>query len=138
MTSLPIDVELMLAPFETGAEGSGSDLRADFTSNSPYQQLRDARSLARTTERAQDKGETVDVPPADHWRAVLSTGQEVLARESKDFEVAAWLTEALVRLYGLEGLAAGARLIEGLCDRYWEGGFPQPDEEGLEVRVGPI
>ena len=138
MASLPNDLEQLLAPLGSGTAGAGSDLRSDFSPNSLYQRLRDARSLARTIERAQDKGETTDVPPAEHWRTVLTAGQEVLAHESKDFEVAAWLTEALVRLHGLEGLVAGARLIESLCESYWDDGFPQPDEDGLEVRVGPL
>jgi len=43
-----------------------------------------------------------------------------------------------VRIDGLAGLADSARLIEGLLDRYWEHGFPQPDEDGLEGRSAPI
>ncbi|MBR0668591.1 hypothetical protein GXW71_29840 [Roseomonas hellenica] len=42
------------------------------------------------------------------WRTIC------LGERSKDFEVAAWLTEALVRLDGLPGLSMGAKLISGL------------------------
>ena len=48
------------------------------------------------------------------------------------------MTEALVRVHGLAGAAAGARLIAGLCDRYWDALFPLPDEDGLENRASPI
>jgi type VI secretion system protein ImpA len=132
-----IDIEALLAPLDTGEGGAGEDLRADFSPASPYQKLRDARSDARAEERAQDAGEEDPVVPAA-WREVRRLAIECLSTKAKDFEVASWLTEALVRLEGLPGLAACATLIEGLADRYWEHGFPQPDEDGLENRSSPL
>jgi hypothetical protein len=51
---------------------------------------------------------------------------------------ATWLTEALVRIAGLRGLMAGASVIGGLVERYWDGVFPMPDEHGMETRVAAV
>jgi type VI secretion system protein ImpA len=138
MANEPIELAPLLAPLEGGEQGAGVDLRLDYTATSPYQRLRDARGAARAEERARDAEDGSDGPPADGWRDVLSVGQQALATQSKDLEIAAWMTEALVRIHGLPGLTAGARLIAGLCDAYWDAGFPRPDEDGLEVRASPI
>jgi type VI secretion system protein ImpA len=63
---------------------------------------------------------------------------EALTNSTKDFEIAAWLTEALVRQEGLAGLSAGARVLAGLLEQHWDAGFPQPDEDGLEGRAAPL
>src|SRR4051812_39106745 len=126
-----VDLATLLAPLDFGEEGAGADLRADFSPASSYQRLRDAHASARAEERARDaQGETEVVNP-DGWRELLDVGQKALATQSKDFEIAAWLTEALVRIHGLPGLMSGSKLIAGLCDGFWKGGFPQPDEEGM-------
>lgn len=138
MSNEPIDLVPLLAPLNTGKEGAGVDLRADYSSTSPYQRLRDARSAARAEERARDAEGGVEMVEAAGWGDVLSVGQTALANQSKDMEVAAWMTEALVRIHGLPGLTAGAMLMTGLCDKFWDAGFPQPDEDGLEVRSSPI
>lgn len=138
MANEPIDLAPLLAPLEAGEQGAGVDLRLDFSATSPYQRLRDARGAARAEERTRDAEDDSESPPADGWRDVLSVGQEALSAHSKDIEIAAWLTEALVRMHGLPGLTAGAKLLTGLCDGFWDTGFPQPDEDGLEVRASPI
>ena len=63
---------------------------------------------------------------------------KTLMETAKDLEVAAWLTKGLVRSHGLAGLAAGAQVIGGLAERYWDGLFPLPDEDGMETRVSPV
>jgi type VI secretion system protein ImpA len=138
MANDPIDLAALLAPLETGEQGAGTDLRQDFSAASLYQKLRDARSSARAEERARDAEGGTEGPEAAGWRDVLSIGQKALSTQSKDFEIAAWLTEALVRLHGLPGLDVGARLLSGLCETYWDTGFPKPDEDGLEGRASPI
>jgi type VI secretion system protein ImpA len=138
MESDSIDLEPLLAPLETGEQGAGTDLRADFSSTSSYQRLRDARSAARAEERTRDAEGDTEGPEAAGWRDVLTIGQKALATQSKDLEIAAWLTEAMVRLHGLPGATAGARLISGLCNGFWDACFPQPDEDGLEGRASPI
>ncbi|MEO7852137.1 MAG: type VI secretion system protein TssA [Rubrivivax sp.] len=138
MANEPIELAPLLAPLEAGEQGVGVDLRLDYTATSPYQRLRDARGAARAEERARDAEDGSEGPPADGWRDVLAVGQQALATQSKDLEIAAWMTEALVRMHGLPGLTVGARLIAGLCDAYWDAGFPRPDEDGLEVRASPI
>ena len=156
MAEDPIDLDALLAPFDGGEGGAGEDPRADHASTSPYRRLRDARRAARAAERARDEGprlqedgspaeENPDPPPPPEWADVSRLAQEILRGQGKDFEVAAWLTEALVRHHrdGLVGLRQGALLIAGLCDTYWDGGFPAPDEDEpeesqMDGRAAPI
>ena len=47
--------------------------------------------------------------PGPLWRTVREVGVKTLAETAKDLEVAAWMTEALVRSHGLAGLTSGAQ-----------------------------
>ncbi len=69
---------------------------------------------------------------------MLQLGPKLLAEQSKDLEIAAWLVEALVRKHGYAGLRDGFRLIRGLVEHFWENLHPLPDEDGLVTRVAPL
>jgi type VI secretion system protein ImpA len=139
MTDLPegFDLEALLAPVP-GDAPQGIDIREDFSAASPYNRLRDARSEARDAERGLDAGGENTRDPAPLWRSIRELALTTLAETTKDLEVAAWLTEALVRSDGLTGLAAGARLMGGLAEQYWDVLFPLPDDYGMETRVTPV
>ncbi len=139
MADLPdgFDLEALLAPIP-GDAPQGIDIREDFSATSPYNRLRDARSEARDAERGQDAGGENTRDPTPLWRSVRELALKTLAETTKDLEVAAWLTEALVRSHGLAGLAAGAQLMAGLAEQYWDGLFPLPDDYGMETRVAPV
>jgi len=139
MADLPegFDLEALLAPI-AGDAPQGIDTREDYASTSPYNRLRDARSEARDAERSADAGDGDARDPAPLWRTVRELAMTTLTETSKDLEVAAWATEALVRSHGLSGLSAGAQLIAGLAERYWDGLFPLPDDYGMETRVAPV
>src|SRR4051812_29664967 len=110
MSDQVINLEAILAPLPTGDAGAGEDLRTDFSTTSPYQKLRDARAEARAEERAQEVADGDNATPLA-WREVKRLGVLCLSEKSKDFEVASWLSEALIRLDGLPGLIAAAQLI---------------------------
>lgn len=137
MSGDELDLSALLAPLEA-PEGSGEDLRGDYSAASVYQRLRDARSDARAEERARDSEEGNESLIADGWRVVHRLANEALTTRSKDFELAVWLTEALVRLNGLAGLTLGAELLAGLLEDFWDSGFPQPDDDGFEGRAAPL
>ena len=130
------DLAALLAPISPEAP-AGPDLRQDYSPDSLYYRLRDARSEARAAERATDAGNT-DAAALPHWRVVRDLAIEALSQRSKDIEIATWCTEALLRDSGLVGLAAGCRLLASLAETYWDDVFPQPDEEGLAGRLAPI
>jgi type VI secretion system protein ImpA len=131
------DLEALLAPIP-GDAPQGTDIREDYTAQSPYNRLRDARSEARDAEKGQEAGSDDARDPGPLWRSVRDLGLKTIGETAKDLEVAAWLTEAYVRSHGLAGLTAGAKLIAGLADQYWDGVFPLPDDYGVETRVAPV
>ena len=131
------DLDALLAPIP-GDAPQGTDIREDFSAQSPYNRLRDARSEARDAEKLQDAGSDDVRDPTPLWRTVRDIGLKTLAETAKDLEVAAWVTEAYVRSHGLAGLTAGARLIAGLAGQYWDDVFPLPDDYGVETRVAPV
>ena len=131
------DLETLLAPIP-GDAPQGADIREDFTAQSPYNRLRDARSEARDAEKGLDAGNDDARDPTPLWRTVRELGLKTLAETAKDLEVAAWVTEAYVRSHGLAGLTAGAKLIAGLATQYWDDVFPLPDDYGIETRVAPV
>lgn len=133
-----LDHENILRPIAEDVP-AGNDPRLDITPKSLYFRLRDARSEARAAERVADNDPAADSGGTQHWLAVRELAVETLATVGKDIEVAAWLTESLVRSDGLTGLAAGAQLLSGLVSGFWDGGlFPAPDEDGIVGRVAPV
>ena len=131
------DLEALVAPIP-GDAPQGVDIREDFSSQSPYNRLRDARSDARDAEKMQDNGDPDANDPAPFWRTIRELGLKTLRETTKDLEVATWVTESYVRSHGLSGLAAGATLIRRLSEEHWDGIFPLPDDYGVETRVGPV
>lgn len=149
MAELPegLDLEALLAPVSDDAP-AGADLREDFSPSSPYFRLRDARAEARAAERQleaprdEDEGGgpsrgELEAQANRAWRTVRTEAAKALLA-SKDLEIAAWYTEALVRSDGLAGLAAGYRLMAGITERYWDEVFPRPDEDGIATTVAPV
>jgi type VI secretion system protein ImpA len=130
------DLDALLAPMP-GDAPAGEDLRADSSPQSLYFRLRDARAEARAAERAMDSDDAMTAAPPQ-WRTIRELGMDAIAGHSKDLEIAAWLTEALLRCDGLAGFTAGARLMLGLVEGFWDDLFPLPDEDGMLTRVGPI
>src|SRR5277367_6838462 len=99
-----VDVQQILQPFAENS-ASGEDLRLDVTPQSLYFRLRDARSEARAEERLADNDPSAEGGISRHWKTVRDLAIEALGTKSKDLEIAAWLTESLVRSEGLAGLA---------------------------------
>lgn len=131
-----LDFDALLAPISDDAP-CGEDIRKDASPASVYYKLKDARSAARAAERNLDADDEAGGASAD-WRVVLDLAPKVLATRAKDLEVAAWWVEALLRAEGFAGLRDGFLLIEQLADRYWDGLYPLPDEDGMETRVAPL
>jgi type VI secretion system protein ImpA len=137
------DLEAILAPIP-GDRPSGVDVREDSKPTSVYFRLRDARSDARDAERQADGLDSSGEDGAGNgtlqsrWRPVATLATTALKESTKDLEIATWLTEALVRISGLEGLTAGATVIGGMVERYWEDLFPMPDDAGMEARLAAV
>ncbi len=121
------DLAAFLAPLEI--EGpAGPSLRYDPV----YARIREART---EEDASLPMGEwTRPLKKAD-WRAAEMLCTELLQRRSKDLQVAAWLTEAWVHRHGIDGLTAGARLLEGLVREFWEGVHPRMDDGDADMRA---
>jgi type VI secretion system protein ImpA len=131
-----IDAQELLRPISE-EHPAGADARADASPLSKYQQLKSARAAARAAERqAVHDGDSTTAD--EHWRKIISLAPDIIANQSKDLEVACWLTEALIRRYGFQGLREGFTLITGLVEKFWDGLYPLPDEDGIETRTAPL
>jgi type VI secretion system protein ImpA len=131
-----VDLEALVAPVP-GPRPGGEDLRLDFTSGADFQRLRDLRARVRAQERAADAADD-DTRPIAEWREIVALGSDLLTGRSKDLEVAAVMVEGLARLHGYAGLRDGFGLIHALAEQYWDGLFPEPDEDGVATKVRPI
>ena len=132
-----LDFEALLQPITDESPG-GENLREDVSPTSVYYQIKDARAAARAAERAAIQMGELEEGSSPHWRTILDLGPEALGTRSKDLEIVAWLTEALVRRHGFAGLRDGYRLARELVERFWDDLHPMPDEDGIETRVAPL
>ncbi len=126
------DAELLaavLAPVP-GPAPAGRDLRYD----PRYDALREAR---REDADLPQGGLAVERKLAD-WPRVAKDAATLLATASKDLQIAAWLTEALLRRDGLRGLETGLIALGGLLDAFWDGLYPELDDGDAELRLGPL
>ncbi len=106
---------------------------------SVYWQLRSARNESGEIERKY----ITDPTNADYdlsrcrWSEIILKAVEVLAQQSKDLEVTAWLCDSLLRVHGFAGLRDGLRLARELVENHWDTLYPSLDTsgEGIAVRL---
>ena len=72
------------------------------------------------------------------WKFVARQCAQLIEQRSKDLQLAVWLAEAGVRTMGLRALGDSLLLTAMLCERYWDGLYPLPDEDGMERRIGNL
>jgi type VI secretion system protein ImpA len=72
------------------------------------------------------------------WPLVADNATAILRGRSKDFQVAAWLCEAWIHLYELQGFHAAITLVSGLIDQYWDTAHPQIEADDDEARIAPL
>jgi type VI secretion system protein ImpA len=128
-TTAVIDVEELLEPIP-GDDPSGRFLAYDAI----YDQIREARRADDSFEQGAWKRET----KVAEWDRVIDLGTDALRSQTKDLQIAAWLTEALAHRHKFDGLRDGLRLLSGIQERFWETYHPQIDEGDLASREGPF
>jgi type VI secretion system protein ImpA len=78
-----------------------------------------------------------DLKKAD-FPKVITLAVSALSTQTKDLQIGAWLTEALVKENGFAGLRDGLKLMSGLQDKFWETVFPQINEGDMVGRANAI
>jgi type VI secretion system protein ImpA len=72
------------------------------------------------------------------WPQVIKLAGETLATKTKDLQLAAWLTEALLKTQGIGGLREGVDLLKGLVEGFWDTLYPEIEDGDLELRAAPL
>ena len=125
-----LNLEKLLAPIG-GARPCGEDLA--FSSEI------DAIVRARQADDPSlEQGAWVTELKEADWKFVAKQCAQLIEQRSKDLQLAVWLAEAEARTGGLRGLADSLLLVAALCERWWDGLYPLPDEDGHERRIGNL
>ncbi len=69
---------------------------------------------------------------------VAKLAQDALATKTKDLQLAAWLTEALLHIEGFAGFRQGLTFCTGLLAAFWDTLYPPIEDDDLELRAGPL
>ncbi|MFN7993064.1 MAG: type VI secretion system protein TssA [Bryobacteraceae bacterium] len=113
-----------------GDNPSGQDLR--------YAPIYDKVKEARREDDDLNQGAwQYDRKVADH-ATVIKLTQEAIATQSKDLQLAAWLTESLLKTKGFAGLSDGLSLCRSLVETFWDTVYPAIEDGDLELRAMPL
>jgi len=126
---MPIDIPALLLPISDESPG-GIDIR--------YHPVNEKIKEARRQEENISQGVWKHEVKAANFPLALKLCAEVLTKQSKDLQVAAWMTEALANLEGLSGLRQGLELVRGLLDNFWDSVYPQIEDGELDLRAMPL
>lgn len=124
-----IDIDTILSPIP-GENPAGENLR--------YTQVYDEIKEARRADDMLERGEWNREIKTSDWEKVISLSVETLTEKTKDLQIGAWLTEALTKTEGFEGLTAGLEILTGFLNNFWDHVYPEIDEGDLDYRVGPL
>src|SRR6185436_9941786 len=124
------DVQDLLQPIP-GANPAGESLRYQGT----YDRISEAR---REDDPSLSQGIYKSSLKRADWATVETICVEALTTRTKDLQIAGWLLEAWLHLYGFAGVAKGLRLMTGLCDQFWDDLYPAIESGDLEGRIAPF
>jgi type VI secretion system protein ImpA len=125
---MPLRADLLTAI--PGGNPSGADLRYDPT----YDKIKDAR---RGDDELPQGAWQAERKTADYALVVKLTG-DALATKTKDLQLAAWLTEALLKRDGFGGLRDGLALLHSLLADFWETLYPPIEDDDVGLRAAPL
>jgi type VI secretion system protein ImpA len=103
-----------------------------------YEPLYDQIKEARREDDDLPQGDWQVSRKLADWPLVIRLTSDALAKTTKDLQLAAWLTEALLRRDGIGGLRAGLDLIRQMLEQFWDEVYPEIDDGDLEMRAAPI
>ena len=124
------DVASLLKPISR-ANPTGESLRYEGT----YDAVRKARSQ---DDENLPRGIWETTPKRANWVEVETLCLKALKQQSKDLQIAIWLTEAGFMRHGLGGLADGLSVMSGLMETFWDDLHPHMPEDEPEFRAAPI
>lgn len=121
--------EAILAPL-AGDNPAGQDLRY-----APiYDQIKEAR---REDDDLPQGAWAHERKVADYPRVIILT-EQALCEQSKDLQLAAWMTEALLKERSFAGFNEGLEICDGLLNGFWDNLYPLIDDGDLEFRAAPL
>jgi type VI secretion system protein ImpA len=126
---MPLNLDELLQPIP-GENPSGQDLR--------YEPVYDEIKEARREDDEGPQGDWARERKIADWPTVIKLATDSIAKQSKDLQLAAWLTEALLKKEGFSGLRNGLELIEGLLEKFWDTLYPEIEDGDLELRSAPL
>lgn len=130
----------LLAPLD-GPNPCGADVRhePEFDALKATRRVADAKGVALVEDMrqaAERKGAPaslatfVGVPSTvGEWASAEQQASAILTNQSKDLQVAVWLTEALAHQHGFDGAAAGLMIVRCLLEQYWDTLYPAADPQ---------
>jgi type VI secretion system protein ImpA len=124
--------EDILAPIP-GENPSGIDLRYD---NKLL--IHDKIKEARRQDDDLSQGDWQSERKTANFPLVMKLAQDTLATVSKDLQVAAWLTEALLQVERFDGLRQGLELTHKLMIEFWDTVYPIIEDGDRELRAVPL
>lgn len=127
---LPQDLDALFAPVSPESP-AGEPLRY----SGVYDAIQEAR---REDDPSLPRGIWKSSLKRADWNGVMVTALDALETRSKDLQLAVWLLEAWIHVHGIAGVVRGLELLRGLCELYWEGLHPLPEEGDLEYRLAPL
>jgi type VI secretion system protein ImpA len=119
----------LLNPIE-GPNSSGANLR--------YDPIYDKIKEARREEDQPPPGMTERDRKVAENPLVIKLVTDLLTNKTKDLQLAAWLTEALLKQKGFGGLKDGLGLCYGLVDKFWDSVFPELEDGDAQSRGAPL
>jgi type VI secretion system protein ImpA len=125
---MPIGEDLLI-PI-SGSNPSGENLR--------YTPIYDKIKEARRKEDPVAQGDWQRPLKEADYRLVIKLSTDALRRNTKDLQVAAWLTEALVYEEGISGLTAGLDFLHGLLEHFWDTVYPELEDGDVQLRAAPL
>ncbi len=124
--------EDILAPI-AGENPSGVDLRYD-TKLLIFDKIKEARRQDDELEQGAWQSERKTA----NWPVALKLSQDTLATKSKDLQLAAYLTEALLQTERFAGLRQGLDLTYRLLNEFWDTVYPLMEDGDRELRARPL
>ena len=124
-----LDIDALLQPIE-GDNPSGESLR--------YSGIYGEIAEARRADKNVSQGEWQSELKVADYRRVIELAVPVLATQSKDLQIAVWLTEAVAQEHGFAGLRDGLVLLRRLEEDFWDTLHPEIDEGDMEGRANAI